>query len=138
MLKIIEQKNFKIKEVSVSASFPKLVALPTSDDIIENVNFTLKCLQEVRDIIGSSMTILSLYRSPELNTAVGGAKNSDHKLGKSADFTCNKLNMKELYEKLSTLKLKHINKCIYYPKQNFIHLSFEKEPKLKKYWIDNK
>lgn len=48
-----------------------------------------KVLEVVRKVLGNrAITITSGYRSPELNAAVGGAKDSDHMLGLAADFIC--------------------------------------------------
>lgn len=43
-------------------------------------------LERVRAVLGVPMQITSGYRSPALNAAVGGAKNSQHLLGLAADF----------------------------------------------------
>ena len=42
--------------------------------------------QPVRDHFGKVVGINSGYRSPELNTAVGGSKTSQHCNGQAADF----------------------------------------------------
>ena len=44
--------------------------------------------QPVRDILGHPIRITSGYRSPKLNSAVGGAANSAHKFGNAIDFQC--------------------------------------------------
>ena len=43
-------------------------------------------LQVLRDAVGVPIHINSGYRSPSHNKAVGGAKNSQHLLGKAADI----------------------------------------------------
>lgn len=45
-------------------------------------------LEEVQALIGHALVITSAYRSPALNTAVGGVPHSRHALGLAADFTC--------------------------------------------------
>ncbi len=43
-------------------------------------------LQPLRDALGKPLVINSGYRSPELNIAVGGSKNSQHLRGEAADI----------------------------------------------------
>jgi zinc D-Ala-D-Ala carboxypeptidase len=50
-------------------------------------NFLAPGMQEVRDLINAPIHISSGYRSPMVNAAVGGARNSQHTLGQAADFT---------------------------------------------------
>ena len=45
-------------------------------------------LEQVLDLLGHGLTITSAYRSPALNAAVGGVKNSAHARGLAADFVC--------------------------------------------------
>jgi len=47
----------------------------------------IRVLQAIRDHYGVPVTINSGYRSQRHNAAVGGAPNSQHILGKAADFT---------------------------------------------------
>jgi hypothetical protein len=43
-------------------------------------------LQQLRHDLGSSIRITSAYRCPDHNSAVGGAKNSQHKKGTATDI----------------------------------------------------
>jgi hypothetical protein len=45
------------------------------------------CLDKVREMWGKPIGANSGYRSPELNRAVGGARNSQHLRGEAADIT---------------------------------------------------
>jgi hypothetical protein len=46
-------------------------------------------LEEVRRILGEyPIHISSGYRCPKLNTLIGGARDSQHRLGLAVDFTC--------------------------------------------------
>lgn len=61
-----------------------------SDVSLEVFNNILKLaeqMQIIRDFVGESITINSAYRSPSYNKKIGGAKHSQHKLGKACDFT---------------------------------------------------
>lgn len=46
-----------------------------------------KVLQPVRDHYQRSVAVTSGYRSPRLNTAIGGSATSQHCFGEAADFT---------------------------------------------------
>ena len=56
-------------------------------DIITNLTDLCIVLEEVRELLRCPLLISSGYRSPALNTAIGGAKNSAHMAGLAADFT---------------------------------------------------
>lgn len=43
-------------------------------------------LEVIRERVGGPLVILSGYRSPEHNTAVGGARHSQHVAGRAADI----------------------------------------------------
>jgi len=49
-------------------------------------NFLAPGMQDVRDLIGAPVIISSGYRAPQVNAAVGGARDSQHILGLAADF----------------------------------------------------
>lgn len=81
-------KFFKFNEFSVSSSYPRLTEHPKGKvadnimDLVENL------LDPVRARIGCPITVTSGYRPPQLNEAVGGAKNSNHLYGYAADVVC--------------------------------------------------
>jgi zinc D-Ala-D-Ala carboxypeptidase len=55
----------------------------------ERLRLLAEFLEKVRTILGGrAMTINSAFRSEAVNDAVGGVKNSAHRLGYAADFTC--------------------------------------------------
>lgn len=86
---------------------------------LTRLTYTLNVL---RGLVGCPITILSAYRSKEVNDAVGGSKTSYHTLGRAADITCNKLH--ELLELCLKLKESEIfEEVIYYPERNFIHVA---------------
>jgi uncharacterized protein YcbK (DUF882 family) len=51
-----------------------------------NIVETIIVLDEIRHQVGSSLIITSSYRSPEYNTAVGGAKFSQHLIFNAIDL----------------------------------------------------
>jgi zinc D-Ala-D-Ala carboxypeptidase len=80
--------NFTLAELTVSETAARrgIDNTPTVE-IIENLKRLADALQEVRRLLGNKAILVSSgYRSPELNVAVGGSKNSDHCKGLAADF----------------------------------------------------
>ncbi|WP_052191712.1 D-Ala-D-Ala carboxypeptidase family metallohydrolase [Cetobacterium sp. ZWU0022] len=132
-MKIKETKNFKIKEVAVSASYPNLAILPNDALTIKNINHTLEKLQIIRDDLAKPMFILSFYRDEKLNKAVNGATNSQHKYGTAVDFTISGANLNLVANYIYEKNYPFMDKIIYYPEQNFIHLTILKKGS-NKYW----
>ncbi len=56
------------------------------DDLLPAMRFTCEGLERVRAILGAPLTIISGYRSPEVNTLVGGSPHSQHMKGEAADI----------------------------------------------------
>lgn len=79
-------KNFSLHELTKSETAvrrgidntPSLTVIDNLQALVDNV------LQPVRDKLGP-VVITSGYRSPQLNTAIGGSPTSDHCLGMAAD-----------------------------------------------------
>ena len=57
-------------------------------DTLDNLTLLAGMLERVRAILRYPITISSAYRSPKLNTAIGGSKSSAHMKGLAADFRC--------------------------------------------------
>lgn len=87
-------KNFSREELlhSNAASRLGIENTPDSSEIEQNMLKTALFLQKVRDEITKTtgedrgIKVLSCYRCPKLNVAVGGSKTSAHKLGLAADI----------------------------------------------------
>ena len=72
-------KNFTPKEIACKGTGELLVDYEAMD-----------ALQKLRDILGVPVTINSAYRSDSHNRAVGGAPNSQHRLGRAFDIRLTK------------------------------------------------
>lgn len=59
---------------------------PTNPEIIDNINYTIERLDEIREKYGKPIIITSGYRCQELNKKVGGKSNSFHLKGLAADL----------------------------------------------------
>lgn len=57
-------------------------------DVLARLKVTAAGMEKVRAALGKPVTVSSAYRSPALNKAVGGAKNSAHVEGWAVDFNC--------------------------------------------------
>lgn len=56
------------------------------NEALANLVKTAHGMEEVRKLLGTPILISSGYRSPEVNKAVGGSKNSQHTQGQAVDF----------------------------------------------------
>ena len=80
-------KNFSLQELvkSNTATRRNINNTPTQE-VITNLQVLVdSVLQPLRDRVGT-IVISSGYRSPELNTTIGGSSTSDHCLGMAADI----------------------------------------------------
>lgn len=79
-------------------------------------------LQELRDILGKPIKILSGYRCIKNNAESGGGKNSQHLYGKAADITAPGVALKALYEASLMVEAFEKGGIGYYPDNSFIHV----------------
>lgn len=82
--------HFTLRELTASATAErkgiKNVAPP---QIVDTLILTADKMEKVRQLLGDNpVTVLSGYRSPEVNAAVGGSRNSAHMTGHAVDFIC--------------------------------------------------
>lgn len=63
-------------------------------------------LQALRDYVGKPIKINSGYRSPYHNEMIGGAKNSQHVLGKAADIVIEGYTPKQVFDIIERLQEK--------------------------------
>ena len=80
-------KNFWLNELikSSTADGLDISNSPTTEHLVNLTVVTHKILQPVREKFGV-ITVNSGYRSPALNTKVGGSKTSQHCNGEAVDF----------------------------------------------------
>lgn len=61
--------------------------VPTDDEVLDNLHTLAAGLERVRAALDDAPILISSgYRSPRLNAAIKGSKNSAHCLGLAADF----------------------------------------------------
>jgi uncharacterized protein YcbK (DUF882 family) len=115
-IKMQVTKNFKLSELEFSDQVPP--------ELISNAVELLQNLQVIRDHFQKPIIIISGYRSPTRNEAVGGAKKSQHMEAKAADIKINGIPTQELYSRIDKLmsqgKIK-VGGLGFYPDQGFVH-----------------
>lgn len=72
---------------STTAQARKIENIPTWEQMDSLKRLAIEILDPVRTHYGKPITVTSGYRSAALNTAVKGAKNSQHMKGEAADIT---------------------------------------------------
>jgi hypothetical protein len=81
-------KNLTLAEVTKSTTAKRLGIDNTPDDwVTENLRqVAINIFQPLRDSFGCPIYVSSGYRSPELNTAIGGSSRSQHVEGRAFDL----------------------------------------------------
>jgi len=90
-------KNFHLDEFQSKdgAEMPAQVVL--------NIQKLANQLQILREHLNRPIRITSGYRSPAHNKAVGGARNSQHTLGKAADIQVKGMEPQEVYDAIENV-----------------------------------
>lgn len=81
-------EHFTLAELQFSATAYRLGLDNTCPpDLLPNMARVAECLELIRAHFGKPVRVLSCYRSPAVNSAVGGSKTSAHLYALAADFT---------------------------------------------------
>lgn len=80
-------EHFTLEEMSLSTTGARLgldntIPVP----LISNARMVAERLEKVRAHFGQPVRVLSCYRAPAVNAAVGGSKTSAHRFALAADF----------------------------------------------------
>lgn len=122
-------EHFYLEELSTS-SHKEIDNFPPQS-IVSTGLYIAECMEAVRAILDSKpISISSWYRSPKLNAAVGGSKNSQHMKGEAVDFICPQFGTPyDVARKLSMHKDKLlIDQLIY--EGTWVHISFVIPPRV--------
>lgn len=80
--------HFTLDEMTDSPTAVRLgIDNSPSNQVLDKLYDTAAGMERVRSVLGVPIHVSSGYRCPKLNTAVHGAKNSQHTLGEAVDFT---------------------------------------------------
>lgn len=82
--------HFSLAEMTHSATAArKGIANVAPPEIVDALILTADRMEKVRALLGDNpITVLSGYRSPAVNKAVGGSNTSAHMTGHAVDFIC--------------------------------------------------
>lgn len=100
-------RNFNLDEFVLSQEAVRrgIPNVPGPHDIANIDRLVGEILQPLRDKLGRPIVVTSGYRSPDLNTAIGGAENSAHMEGRAADIHVPGMSAKALAKKIVELNL---------------------------------
>ena len=121
-------ENFKASEWFVSADHPEVAAaMELPDEYLYKLRIMASTiLQPLRDKFGP-LTILSGYRSRELNKLVKGSESSQHRLGEAVDIVCGSYPASIVAKAIMAMLPYSYGQVILYlnkdGKSNFLHVS---------------
>ncbi len=82
-------RYFTLEELTASDTAVRLHIDNTPPaDVVNALRDTAAKMDQVRDLLKGPIQVLSGYRSPKLNTAIGGSPHSAHMNGRAVDFVC--------------------------------------------------
>lgn len=122
--------NFSISELIYSdyATIHKINNMPDISSLDNMLILIVECLQPLRDKLKKPIRITSGYRCKILNSAVGGAVNSEHLSGRAVDMAVNGMTATQLFNfivnsgiKFTQLIEEHSNG------HTWVHISYNKK-----------
>lgn len=121
-------KNFSLGELLVTNKpFPNI---PNSRETMNLRMLAVNVLQPVRDLLGLPVAVNSAFRSHEVNKAVGGVDNSQHRLGFAADIRIIGMSLEEAFKRIAKSSIPYDQLIIEYGKHpetdtdDWIHVSY--------------
>lgn len=67
------------------------------EELRPNIHRTAALMEEVRTLMGGPIRVTSWYRSPALNTAIGGSKTSVHPKGLAVDWQPTTMDLEDAF-----------------------------------------
>lgn len=116
-------RHFSLAELTVSetAARLRLNNEPASRQHMANLRALAAFLEDVRAIWGRPVTVVSAYRSPAVNRAVGGVPTSDHAQGLAADIRVFELTGLEVARAIAASGLR-FDQLIWYRPSGAVHV----------------
>lgn len=124
-------KYFKFYEMIRSSKAEELNIdnWPKDADIMDNLIFTMQCLDDIREQYGLPLYISSGYRCDELNKKVGGVKTSQHTKGQAADIQLGSVEKNRAFFNWCQCNINDlpIDQLIDESNYSWVHCSFKKD-----------
>ena len=124
-------KHFKFYEMIRSSKAEELNIdnWPKDADIMDNLIFTMQCLDDIREQYGLPLYISSGYRCDELNKKVGGVKTSQHTKGQAADIQLGSVEKNRAFFNWCQCNINDlpIDQLIDESNYSWVHCSFKKD-----------
>lgn len=121
-------QNFTLEELVFSdTATRKGINNQPSEEVIDNLQLLcVHVLEPLRAALGP-VVITSGYRSPKLNLAIGGSKNSSHMEGKAADLSVKGKTLAQAYNWLlaNREKVRYDQIIREFPPGGWVHVSFD-------------
>lgn len=109
---------------------------PASEDIEQNILEMAWFLQRLRNALANDfgkavpIRVLSVYRNPAVNKAVGGSRTSAHLRGKAADIEMDGLSNKKLAEFIRDKFGNEVDQIINeFPPDGWVHVGLADKPR---------
>ena len=126
-----DMKHFKFIEMirSSKADEFNIDNWPKDADIMDNLIFTMQCLDDIREQYGLPLYISSGYRCSELNKKVGGVKTSQHTKGQAADIQLGSVEKNRAFFNWCQCNINDlpIDQLIDESNYSWVHCSFKKD-----------
>jgi hypothetical protein len=121
-------KNFSLAELTVSETAERLGLnnQPASRQHIANLRGLANTMELVRALWARPVTIISAYRSPAVNRAVGGVPTSHHADGLAADFRVEGIDGQDVAEVIAASAIK-FDQLIWYRPSGAVHIGIGAE-----------
>lgn len=130
--------HFSLEEFTLSQTAARQGLDNTpSPEVAANLLRTATGLEAVRVVLGGApINISSGYRSPAVNAAVGGAKNSQHLTGQACDFTAPRFGtVQQVFDAIKRSGIAYDQLIIEFGR--WVHISFADKPRKQALVIDN-
>ena len=102
---------------------------PKDADIMDNIIFTMECLDKIREDYGLPLYITSGYRCDELNDRLKGSKTSQHMKGQAVDINLGSIEKNRAFFNWCQANINDlpIDQLIDESHYSWVHISFKKE-----------
>lgn len=116
-------RHFSLAELTASetAAARGLNNQPASRQHMENLRALAAVLEQVRAIWARPVEVISAYRSPAVNRAVGGVATSDHALGLAADIRVQGIAGRAVAEAVAASAIR-FDQLIWYRPSGSVHI----------------